>query len=82
MVTVLEVRACFVHRGKAGAEMCGGLRCLSAGLSLGGSLEEFLKFSVVLSGLGQQGRGILLGEQAQLGGSTECDSHEHRGVLW
>lgn len=49
---VLEVGACFVHRGKIGAEKYGRLRCLSGGLFLGGSLEELLKTSVVLSRLG------------------------------
>lgn len=52
VVTVLEVRACFIHRGKAGAEKRSGLRCLSGGLFLGGSLEELLKPNIVLSRLG------------------------------
>lgn len=82
VVTVLKVGACFVHRGKAGAEKRGGLRCLSRGLFLGGSLEELLKPNVVLSRLGQQGWGVLLGKQAQLGGSTVSDSHEHFSTLW
>lgn len=76
VVAVLEVGACFVHRGKAGAEKRGGLRRLSRGLFLGGSLEEFLKSSVVLPGLGQQGWGVLLGKQARLGHGTVSDSHE------
>lgn len=73
VVTVLEVRACFIHRGKAGAEKRGRLRCLSGGLFLGSSLEEFLKPNIVLSGLGQQGWRVLLGK---LGDSTVSDSHE------
>lgn len=82
VVTVLKVRARFIHRGKAGAEMCGRLRCLNRSLFLGGSLEEFLKFNVVLPGLGQQGWGVLLGKQAHLGHSTVCDSHERFSTLW
>lgn len=76
MVTVLEVRACFIHRGKAGAEGCGRLRCLSGCFSLSSPLEELLKPNVVLSRLGQQGGRVLLGKQAWLGGSTVSDSHE------
>ena len=74
MVAVLEVGACFVHRGKAGAEKRGGLRCLGGSLFLGGSLEELLKPNVVFSRLGKQGGRVLLGKQARLGHSTV--SHE------
>lgn len=81
MVAVLEVRACFVHRGKAGAEGRGGLRCLSGSLFLGGSLEELLESNIVLSGLGKQGRGVLLGKQARLVNSTVSDSHERLSTL-
>lgn len=82
VVAVLEVRACFVHRGKAGAEGRGGLRCLSGGLFLSRSLEEFLESNIVLSRLGKQGRGVLLGKQARVGDSTISDSHERLSTLW
>ena len=81
VVAALEVRACFVHRRETGAERCGGLRCLSGGLFLGGSLEEFLKPNVVLSRLGQQGRRVLLAKQAWLGDGTVNDRHEHFSPL-
>lgn len=76
VVTVLEVRACFIYRGETGTERCGRLRCLSGGFFLGGPFEELLKSNVVLSRLGQQGWGVLLGKQAWLGDSTISDSHE------
>lgn len=56
--------------------MWGRLGSLSRGLLLGASLEEFLKSHIVLSRLGQQGWGVLLGKQAQLGHSTISKSHE------
>lgn len=51
VVAVLEVRAGFIHGGKAGAEKRSGLRCLRGGFFLGGSLKELLKTSIVLPGL-------------------------------
>lgn len=81
VVTVLEVGAGFIHRGKAGAEMHCGLRRLSGGLFLSGPLEELLETDIVLSRLGQQGRRVLLGKQARLGCSTVSDSHERFSTL-
>ena len=81
MVTVLEVGTCFVHGGEVGAEKRGGLRCLSGGLLLGGSLEEFLKPNVVLSRFGKQGRRVLLVKQARVADSPVSDSHERFGTL-
>ena len=81
MVTVLEVGACFVHRGKAGAERCRRLRRLNGGLFLGASLEELLEPKVVLSGLGQQGWRVLLGKQARKGDSTVSHGHDGFGTL-
>lgn len=81
MVTVLQVRARFIDRGKARAKIGGRLCCLGRSLFLGCSLEEFLEFNVVLSRFGQQGWRVLLGKQAHLGHSTVCKIHEHFSTL-
>ena len=76
VVAALEVRARFVHGGKAGAERRGGLRRLSGGLFLGGPLDEFPETNIVLPRLGQQRRTVLLGKQAWLADGAISDSHE------
>lgn len=82
VVTVLKVRAGFIHRRKAWAEMCGGLQHLSRGLFPGRSLEEFLKLGIVLSGLGEQGWRVVLGKWARPGNSATGKSHECIHTLW
>lgn len=64
MVTALQVRTGLIHRGQTRAKREGLLGLLGS-LLLGSLLKQFLKAGIVLARFGQQGWGVLLGQQAQ-----------------